>query len=730
MSSARDKLKEMFRQKMLQEKTSVAEEPQLNESTINDVIIDDEDRPEDSSSESIMSSVQEEVEQEQRPVIDPEIVKNIKAEQEAENFEKVQDSKDYVREDNYVEQGKVNATSGYNQTVDLTDDEELVVQDLGKKHEKVEQSDNSVDDIKKQIRKLLKTKYKFSNGKIKQYPKHRADGSYAYFDEQNINSEKYDTQKHTAYNALIDQINGFITTRQLDIAEEQKERTEAFKEVTKAFENGSADITPSQAKEVSKVKAIDANAKAFDNEVEDVSFAKKELSVQTDVREQKQQLTRNKGVGPKSDLEFSKDRLLLDNLKLQAALKRAKEKGDTERVANITSALMTNTFKLESLTSDIEREKKALERIAKLNAIDEALDEQEDKQIDSIQLNGREFKCKTAIVKEDDWKDLTNALDKELIDEETSGKNRGYCNMYNSIMLRRLITHYVIKQFGSTKKINSIYVKDLHLYVNDTLVLYQGNLFSPDSIKRVPKDVLPYFKNGMLAPFFDWGIFYKGINCGGRPLNLRELYFDDAKYLSNYLAPDISDLKDCKKKEVVQSPYSFMNPDMYFTLFKNLLSVTIQEETFNRKEWDEIKNDEENQRVKDLKGRMKREKRRLNLLDGYKLDVYAGTNGFQSFGISSFTNYVKNRGNKGFLRFALGSSMRFVFAGAGIITNLATHLIGGIYHSLKSENEYQWNDNIKDKMDGKDNSPITSKDTDRELQYAREMAKQGATDAE
>ena len=302
--------------------------------------------------------------------------------------------------------------------------------------------------------------------------------------------------------------------------------------------------------------------------------------------------------------------------------------------------------------------------------------------------------------------------------------------MYNSIMLRRLITHYVIKQFGSTKKINSIYVKDLHLYVNDTLLLYQGNLFSPNSIKRVPKDVLPYFKNGMLAPFFDWGIFYKGINCGGRPLNLRELYFDDAKYLSNYLAPDISDLKDCKKKEVVQSPYSFMNPDMYFTLFKNLLSVTIQEETFNRKEWDEIKNDEENQKVQDLKGRMKREKRRLNLLDGYKLDVYAGTNGFQSFGISSFTNYVKNRGNKGFLRFALGSSMRFVFAGAGIITNLATHLIGGIYHSLKSENEYQWNDNIKDKMDGKDNSPITSKDTDREVQYAREMAEQGATDAE
>ena len=173
-----------------------------------------------------------------------------------------------------------------------------------------------------------------------------------------------------------------------------------------------------------------------------------------------------------------------------------------------------------------------------------------------------------------------------------------------------------------------------------------------------------------------------------------------------------------------------MNPDMYFTLFKNLLSVTIQEETFNRKEWDEIKNDEENQRVKDLKESMKKEKRRLNLLDGYKLDVYAGTNGFQSFGISSFTNYVKNRGNKGFLRFALGSSMRFVFAGAGIVTNLATHLIGGIYHSLKSENEYQWNDNIKDKMDGNDNSPITSRDTDQEMQDAKDMAEQGAVDAE
>lgn len=654
---------------------------------------DDNDAPEEFTSGEVLEQVQKEIEEEEVPVVEVPVETEIVITKDATSEE--------------VEQA--------------------VQKDLEQKHKTVETCDNEETDNITKLRHIVIKDFGKSEKVANKYPKQDKMGMYLYYDFAHIKDKGYNREKYAHYNAIIDELNGISTERLENIADEQKERREAYKRVEKAFENG-AEITQGQAKEVAKAKVIDETNVAYNNET-NAFFDKAEFEV-TPLAQTSKNLKVNKGKGCYTDLEQYKDQLLQDNIKLEQALKKAEAAGNDALKANLMVALSNNASKLESLNVDIEKEKKEFARIARMSAIDEALDEQEDKQLDYIQLNGKEFKCKTAIVREEDWKDLTNALDTELIDEETSGKNKGYCNMYNSIMLRRLITHYVIKQFGSTKKINSIYVKDLHLYVNDTLVLYQGNLFSPNSIKRVPKDVLPYFKNGMLAPFFDWGIFYKGIHCGGRPLNLRELYFDDAKYLSNYFAADISDLRECKKKEVVQSPYSFMNPDMYFTLFKNLLSVTIQEETFNRKEWDEIKNDEENQKVQDLKGKMKREKRRLNLLDGYKLDVYAGTNGFQSFGISSFTNYVKNRGNKGFLRFALGSSMRFVFAGAGIITNLATHLIGGIYHSLKSENEYQWNDNIKDKMDGKDNSPITSKDTDREVQYAREMAEQGATDAE
>lgn len=653
----------------------------------------DNDAPEEFTSGEVLEQVQKEIEEEDVPVVEVPVETEIEITKDATSEE--------------VEQA--------------------VQKDLEQKHKTVETCDNEETDNITKLRHIVIKDFGKSEKVANKYPKQDKMGMYLYYDFAHIKDKGYNREKYAPYNAIIDELNGISTERLENIADEQKERREAYKRVEKAFENG-AEITQGQAKEVAKAKVIDETNVAYNNET-NAFFDKAEFEV-TPLAQTSKDLKVNKGKGCYTDLEQYKDQLLQDNIKLEQALKKAETAGNDALKANLMVALSNNASKLESLNVDIEKEKKEFARIARMSAIDEALDEQEDKQLDYIKLNGKEFKCKTAIVREEDWKDLTNALDTELIDEETSGKNKGYCNMYNSIMLRRLITHYVIKQFGSTKKINSIYVKDLHLYVNDTLLLYQGNLFSPNSIKRVPRDVLPYFKNGMLAPFFDWGIFYKGINCGGRPLNLRELYFDDAKYLSNYFAADISDLRECKKKDVVQSPYSFMNPDMYFTLFKNLLKVTIQEESFDRQEWDEIKNDNENQRVKDLKGRMKREKRRLNLLDGYKLDVYAGTNGFQSFGISSFTNYVKNRGNKGFLRFALGSSMRFVFAGAGIITNLATHLIGGIYHSLKSENEYQWNDNIKDKMDGNDNSPITSKDTDRELQYAKEMAEKGATDAE
>lgn len=605
--------------------------------------------------------------------------------------------------------------------------EEKEVQKVEEKHQEVEQIDNDLDGLIKKARKILQQKAKMSGKRTKHYPKRDENGLCLYYNFENYGKKNYDTERYAAYNSVIDQINNFFGNRQISVKEEHLARQNAFKEVTKAFDTGASKISTEQAKEVAKVKAMDISSTPFDAFTDEaIYFPSTEFSVSKTkpVEEKKKEIQEVKGKGTvESDILLSKQRLLEDEKKLKDALAKYKESGNEDAFNRIKDGLIRTQSKLESLDESYDREQKEKKHIAELGELDKAKEEQESKGIDSIVINGKELKCKCAIIRENEWKDLTNELDKNLIDVDER-HDAGYCNMYNSIMIRRLVTHYVIEHFGSTKRINKIYVKDLNLYINDTLLLYKGALFSKVSEHRIPQDVMPYFKSGKLAPFFDWGIFYQGIHCGGRPLNLKEIYVDDAKYLAEYVAPDISDLRECKHKEMLQSPYCFMSPETYFTLFKNLLCVTIEDNTFTRLDWE--KNKEEEQKKVDET--VKREKRRIHLLDGYKLDVYSGTNGFQKFGTSCFTNYIKNRGNKGFVRFALGSSARFIFAGAGILTNFTAHLIGGIYHSLKSDNEYEWNDSIKDKMDV--DSPITSSDTEEEIEDSVEDATQQAEETQ
>lgn len=673
----------------LQENTPEEEKPDFT--TV--IETNDKDEPEDVPSGKVLSEVEEEVKQEEPPVV--EVPSNVTIEPDATPQE--------------IEQ--------------------KVQEDLVEKHEAVEACDEEATDLITKLRQILVKDFGKTESVARKYPKQNNMGLYLYYDSAHRKDKGYKREKYAPYNTIIDQLNGATTERLESIADEQKERREAYKSVEKAFENGTAEITQEQAKEVAKAKAIDEKNIAYDNATSE-TFDKAELEVSKPIAQTSKDLKANKGKGAVySDLEESKDRLLQDNIKLEQALKQAKSSGNEDLVASLTVALINNASKLESLNVDIDKEKKYMAKVAHMSAIDKAVDEQAENNLDSLVLNGKTYQCKTAIIKENDWKDLTKALDVELIDE-SNGRDKGYCNMYNSVMLRRLVTHYVIKQFGSTKKITKIYVQDMHLYINDTLVLYQGELFSPKSAKRIPKDVLPYFKNGMLAPFFDWGIFYKGVNCGGRPVNLRTLAFDSTEYLSDYFASDITDMHECKKKDVVKSPYSFLNPDLYFTLFRGLVTLTLEDNTYDRQEWEEQKEDNDSPMMRTMHQKMQREKRRINLLDGYKLDVYNGTNGFQKFGIGCFTNYVKNRGNKGFLRFALGSSMRFVLAGAGIVTNLGAHLIGGIYHSLKSDTEYDWNDNIRDKMNGTSDSPVRASDTAREVAEAKAEAEEEAEQAE
>lgn len=594
------------------------------------------------------------------------------------------------------------------------------------KQVEIDNNTTNIDELKKKAQKIY-ISWGNSAKKAKQYPKLRKNTRYtcyAYFNEENMNNKNYNYQKYAPYNDIIDKINSLMKQNNEVTKEVQKERKEVIQAVEENFDKGNIDITPNEAKVIAQSKIINTNSEPLTNETaRDLIY---NYGSNDSLQESKKEFKENKGIGTlPTDLEKSKSELLELKKKYEYVLTQSICKQSKKAYDSVYSSLENVNKKLENLGLDIERENKENARIAQINELDKAQEEQEGKGVDHIILNGKELKCKTAIIRENDWKDLTKSLDETLLDEK-SGRDKGYCNMYNSIMIRRLVTHYAIKQFGGTKRITSIYVKDLNLYINDTLLMYKGELFSESSKKKVPRDIEPYLRNGMLAPFFDWGIFYNGINCGGRPTSLRYLSFDSTKYLADYLAPDLASLNTCKRQDIVQSPYGFMNPTLYFGLFKNLLSVTIEGTDFTRQEWEEHKYDDKYSKTKKLKYGMKREKRRLNLLDGYKLDIYAGTNGFQKFGISSFTNYIHNRGNKGFVRFALGSASRFVLAGAGILTNFTSHLIGGIYHTLKSDNEYEWNESIKDKMDDTD-SLVTANDTENAIRDAKKRATKEAS---
>lgn len=605
-----------------------------------------------------------------------------------------------------------------------------VIEECKENEKKIDTLSNDIEELKLQARNILKSDFKnIKKSNIRKYPKksNRKDKVYAYYNEDGYKPYK-SQEKYAKYNAIIDKLNELSNEKKDVQYETQQVREKELKTVEQDYDEGKIELTEESAKEVAKMKCCDVST--YENPVEEEDT--KDVCTQSnfvqeqpqnyDLQEKIYEQAQNSGTVV-TDLETSRNNLKeiisLLNEELQKPNLTAEKRSAYLRQLDIVKD------KYETVTFSLEEERKANERYLDILALNKAQQEQESKGIDSLVINGKTYQCKASIITENDWKDLTNSLDKALLDSEEGTHSQGYCTAYNTTMLRRLITHYVIRQFGNTKNIKTVYVQDLNLYINNTLVLYKGTLFSEKSEKRIPRDVLPYLKNGMLAPFFDWGVFYLGANCGGRPLNLKELYFSDVNYVRDYFSSDLASLEECKYKKVVQSPYGYMCPSLYFSLFKNLVQVTIGDDSYDRKSWEEHKyDDKDSYEVKRMKSKMRKERRKIDLLDGYKLNVYAGTNAFQEFGIKSFTSYVTNRGNRGFLRHFVGSSFRFMLASAGILTNFTSHLIGGTYKTLKGRNDYEWNDSIKDKME--DTNVITEVETNKEIEDAKKEARKNA----
>lgn len=260
-------------------------------------------------------------------------------------------------------------------------------------------------------------------------------------------------------------------------------------------------------------------------------------------------------------------------------------------------------------------------------------------QKDSFSLNGKSYNFKRMIMKPD-WADEISAK---------FGENR----FKNLNTLKEYITNSAISYFGSASRISSIAVFDYQLIINN--VCYCP-IIKPEDANKLPFDVMDYIRNGSIAMLFDWDILrYMS--------SLRELAFDDMTFVTTTVADDIGVGRN-------------FGTTSLFKICKSLDVLTIGSETVKRADLYDIKS-------KGMRDEVKKAKRFNGLFDGFHLNVYSGTSGFQNFTVNNLKNYATNRGDKGLFRYLFGTTFRAGLAATGVVMNAGAHLVGGITKLFK-----------------------------------------------
>ena len=258
---------------------------------------------------------------------------------------------------------------------------------------------------------------------------------------------------------------------------------------------------------------------------------------------------------------------------------------------------------------------------------------------DSCIINGKEINFKR-VKMEPDWNYILS-------------KSVGVNKSKNLSNIKSLITMDLKNQLGGWNRVKTIYVYDSQLIIN-------GICFMPVvkgvDISSFPLDTADYIKNGAIAPFLDWKYLT-------RMNNLVELGFDDATFMITNVADDLG----LGRRMGVTS---------LFKICDNLMVLNYGDTQVTR---DDLKSPEKSKKAVE---KLAVSRRKIDLLDGFHLNVYKGTDGFQDFTFNCLKNYATNRGNRGWLRFAGGTAFRAVGAAFGLALNLGVHLIGGVKNLL------------------------------------------------
>lgn len=251
-------------------------------------------------------------------------------------------------------------------------------------------------------------------------------------------------------------------------------------------------------------------------------------------------------------------------------------------------------------------------------------------------------------------KELNYKLARRAVDWGRDLSDNSEAFAENLALLRGRVTRDVYHQFGGWTNIKDITIVGSQLIINGVMYV---PVIQKEYHKRLPLDTRDYLLNGCLAPLFDFSNL-------SHMKSLGSFYCDDLDFYVQNIADDIG-----RSRRIGCSTLFYICP--------KLQRVTIGTDTVTREELNKPES-------LTLKERIRERKRVVNLLDGYKLDVYAGTNGLQGFMFSSLKNYASHRGNKGLLKFCGGTlALTGLTAVAGVV-NFGAHFVGGMFKTAKA----------------------------------------------
>ena len=256
-------------------------------------------------------------------------------------------------------------------------------------------------------------------------------------------------------------------------------------------------------------------------------------------------------------------------------------------------------------------------------------------------LESQSLRKKKQVVLEQKWKDKT------LEEEATKGLDAE--ELYNRALA--IITSNLVQNYP---RVSNITISDGYIVIDNTVIRFNINAFA------LPAQIQSYIEDDRYGYFVDWGYLAKAYKNSLATVNIDSMEY----YVSN-----VGDTLGIGRRIGLSS---------LFNRFPNLLTVTIGNETIKA---DDLTKSPE--KAQAMQSKLGKQKRSMNIIGGYKLNVCAGTNWLQDWSTGNLKTYMTSRGDKGILRFTGGVIARGGIALIGTTVNAAAHVTKGVFTAIK-----------------------------------------------